>query len=114
VFNPAKLLLDPYSKAIEGEVQWSDAVFAHQLLHPGRPSELDSAPNMPRSIVVDTSFDWGNDTGHPFVRVGHLRDTRQGHIDAAPGGTSGTARHLRRHGKRSDSRSLSEARGFCS
>ena len=62
VFNPAKLLLDPYSKAIEGEVDWNDAVFAHQFLHPNRISEVDSAPNMPRSIVTDTGFDWGDDS----------------------------------------------------
>ena len=70
VFNPAKLLLDPYSKAIEGEVQWGEAVFAHQLLHPERPSELDSAPHMPRSIIVDTTFDWGDDSppGTPLYR----------------------------------------------
>ena len=61
VFNPAKLLLDPYSKAIEGQVQWGDSVFAHQLAHPDRISETDSAPAMPRSIVVDGAFDWGAD-----------------------------------------------------
>jgi glycogen operon protein len=61
-FNPAKLLLDPYARAIEGEVKWSNAVFAHQWHHPDRISEIDSAPSMPRSIVVDTSFDWGDDT----------------------------------------------------
>jgi isoamylase len=62
MFNPSKLLLDPYSKAIEGEVKWSDAVFAQQPARPDRISELDSAPNMPRSVVVDTAFDWGDDT----------------------------------------------------
>jgi glycogen operon protein len=61
VYNSAKLLLDPYAKAIEGEVQWSDAVFAHQSAHPDRISELDSAPAMPRAVVVDTAFDWGDD-----------------------------------------------------
>ena len=59
LFNSAKLLLDPYSKAIEGEVQWSDAVFAYQSHHPDRISEIDSAPSMPRSIVVDTPIRLG-------------------------------------------------------
>jgi glycogen operon protein len=70
VFNPAKLLLDPYSKAIEGNVDWGEAVFSHQFLHPNRISEKDSASHMPRSIVVDTKFDWGNDTapGMPLYR----------------------------------------------
>jgi glycogen operon protein len=70
VFNPAKLLLDPYSKAIEGDIEWTDAVFAHQPNHPDRINETDSAPSMPRSIVVDTDFDWGDDQppGTPLYR----------------------------------------------
>ena len=59
--NPAKLLLDPYAKAIEGEVQWNDAVFGHE---PGRPSRInraDSAPFVPRSVVTSPYFEWGND-----------------------------------------------------
>jgi len=70
LFNPAKLLIDPYAKAIEGEVDWSTAVFAHQWHHPDRISEIDSARNVPRSIVVDTGFDWGDDSrpGLPLHR----------------------------------------------
>jgi glycogen operon protein len=60
-YNPNKLLLDPYAKAIEGDVQWSDIVFGHQSGHSDRIDERDSAPAMPRSIVVDTDFDWGDD-----------------------------------------------------
>jgi isoamylase len=59
--NPAKLLLDPYAKAIEGEVQWKDAVFGHE---PGRTSRInraDSAPYVPRSVVTNPYFEWGND-----------------------------------------------------
>ena len=59
-FNPAKLLLDPYAKAIEGSVVWNDTVFAHQVDHPDRIDERDSAPSMPRSVVVDSEFDWGD------------------------------------------------------
>jgi isoamylase len=61
LFNAAKLLLDPYSKAIEGRVKWSRDVFAHQPQHPDRLNEADSSPYMPRSIVVDSAFDWGAD-----------------------------------------------------
>ncbi len=60
-FNPNKLLLDPYARAISGTIAWSPACFSYV---PGEPHELeasDSAPNMPRSIVVDSSFDWGED-----------------------------------------------------
>ena len=61
--NPAKLLLDPYSKAIEGQVIWDEAVFPYQIGNPeGDPSQKDSAPFMPKSIVTDPFFDWGNDS----------------------------------------------------
>jgi glycogen operon protein len=89
-FNPAKLLLDPYSKAIEGDVHWSDAVFAHQPSRPSRISELDSAPNMPRSIVIDPAFDWGDDTppGKPLyesvIYETHVRGISMLHPDVPP------------------------------
>jgi isoamylase len=64
--NPQKLLLDPYAKAIEGSVTWDRAIFPFAKDDSGwldemRPSDLDSAAFMPKSIVVDTSFDWGDD-----------------------------------------------------
>ncbi len=61
-FNPAKLLVDPYARAIEGDVRWSD------LLRPGTPGDpavpdpRDSAGSVPRGIVVTDDFDWGGDT----------------------------------------------------
>jgi isoamylase len=60
-FNPSKLLIDPYARAIEGEVLWSDAVFGYQRHYPDRMNDRDSALFMPRSIVVDDQFDWGED-----------------------------------------------------
>jgi isoamylase len=60
--NPAKLLLDPYAKAIEGEVKWNQTVFPYNFNEPeGPPNEDDSAPSVPKSIVINPSFDWGND-----------------------------------------------------
>ena len=60
--NPAKLLLDPYAKAIEGEVEWNEAVFPYSPGEPqGGPDGRDSAPFVPRSIVIESSFDWGTD-----------------------------------------------------
>jgi isoamylase len=59
--NPAKLLLDPYAKAVEGEVRWADPVYGHQPGDLSSPSPADSAPFVPRSVVADTSFDWGDD-----------------------------------------------------
>ncbi|HEY6102079.1 MAG TPA: glycogen debranching protein GlgX [bacterium] len=61
--NPAKLLLDPYAKAIDGQVQWHDAVFPYRLgdSEGDRADEQDSAPYVPRSVVVSPFFDWGSD-----------------------------------------------------
>jgi isoamylase len=63
LFNPAKLLLDPYGKMVDGEVTWSPVVFAHDKDQPGEIDSADSAPSMPRSVVVDDAFDWHDD--HP-------------------------------------------------
>ncbi|MCL1600130.1 MAG: glycogen debranching protein GlgX, partial [Actinomycetia bacterium] len=60
--NPDKLLLDPYSRAIDGVVEQSDAVLPYRVGRPDLRDDRDSAPFMPRSIVVDESFDWGDDT----------------------------------------------------
>src|SRR5216684_286077 len=60
--NPAKLLLDPYAKAIEGGVEWDEAVFPYWFDNPeGPPNDRDSAPFVPRSVVVSPYFDWGNE-----------------------------------------------------
>ena len=52
-FNPAKLLLDPYSRAIEGQVTFGPEVLGHTVGEPYTASPLDSAPHMPRSLVLD-------------------------------------------------------------
>ena len=59
--NPNKLLLDPYARAISGAVRWEPPVLPFV---PGNPDELstdDSAGHVPRSIVIDPRFDWGDD-----------------------------------------------------
>ena len=57
--NPAKLLLDPYGKAVEGGLEWNRALFSDR---PGRPSfSRDSAPFMPRSVVINPYFGWADD-----------------------------------------------------
>jgi glycogen operon protein len=63
-FNAAKLLLDPYARALDGTIQWSDALFGYQVGHPDAdlaPDGRDSAAGMPKSVVVDTAFTWGDD-----------------------------------------------------
>ncbi|MFD1936399.1 MULTISPECIES: glycogen debranching protein GlgX [Nonomuraea] len=54
--NPHKLLLDPYAKAIEGGVTWNKALYDGDM-----PNLEDSAPFMPRSIVINPFFGWGHD-----------------------------------------------------
>jgi isoamylase len=60
--NSNKLLLDPYAKAVEGEVKWNEAVFPYRFKDPeGSVNQEDSASYVPKSVVIDPSFDWGND-----------------------------------------------------
>ena len=67
--NPAKLLLDPYARATSGPVHFGPEVLGHDVDDPTRPSDLDSAAHVPRSIVVDPAFDW-DDGGRPSRRYG--------------------------------------------
>jgi isoamylase len=63
-FNPAKLLIDPYAKAVSGTIKWSDELFGYTI---GDPAEdlsrdpRDSAGAMPKSVVADPAFTWGDD-----------------------------------------------------
>ena len=61
--NHAKLLLDPYSKAVAGTVRWDQAVYSYVLAHGDDTviDRTDSASAMPKSIVIDASFEWGDD-----------------------------------------------------
>ncbi|WP_293943656.1 MULTISPECIES: glycogen debranching protein GlgX [unclassified Sphingobacterium] len=63
-FNANKLLIDPYAKAISGTVQWNDALFGYRIGAPEADLSFDdanSAAYVPKSIVVDNRFDWGED-----------------------------------------------------
>ncbi|HEY8141274.1 MAG TPA: glycogen debranching protein GlgX [Kofleriaceae bacterium] len=57
----SKLVIDPYARAIDGPVRWHEAVFPHRFDDPNKVNELDSAPYMPRCVVVNPYFDWDND-----------------------------------------------------
>ncbi len=60
--NPAKLLLDPYAKAIDGDVRWHEAVFPYRFgAGPDVRNDADSAPYMPKCIVQQPFFDWAGD-----------------------------------------------------
>jgi isoamylase len=63
-FNPAKVLMDPYAKAITGEVQWKPEMFAYQIDHPEADlvrDERDNATLVSKCVVVDQTFNWDND-----------------------------------------------------
>jgi isoamylase len=63
-FNPAKLLIDPYAKAITGAITWSNALFAYKVGGPREDLELDpdnSAGGVPKCVVIDPAFTWEDD-----------------------------------------------------
>jgi isoamylase len=88
--NADKLLLDPYARAIEGQVTWHPEVFGHVVeaqLHgdPDVRDERNSAPYVPRAVVVDNRFDWGDDSppqvpwAQTVIYETHLRNLTKRH-----------------------------------
>ncbi len=87
-FNSAKLLLDPYAKAVSGSIRWSDELFGYTVGSPDEDlsrDDRDSAVWMPRGIVVDPAFSWADDRPprHPWNRTViyecHVRGTTLRH-----------------------------------
>ena len=111
MFNPAKLLLDPYARAVSGTVLPDGPIYGYprpasrdlddvRAAQRGPRSDVDSAPYVPRSVVVHDDFDWGDDDE---VRPRHRwTDTIvyemhvKGFTAAARGGARGDPRDLRR------------------
>ncbi len=60
-FNPNKLLLDPYAKAVDGQVQWNQSVFGYDFGDPDSRNDDDSATSMMKGVVVNPFFDWAGD-----------------------------------------------------
>ena len=65
-FNPNKLLLDPYARAHAGKLEWNPAVFGYVMESEDDTTfdERDSAPFVPKCVIVDPNFDWRGDAGH--------------------------------------------------
>ncbi len=64
-FNPSKLLIDPYAKALTGIIKWSDAMFGYRVGDPAEDlsyDERNNAGNIPKCVVIDQAFTWGGDT----------------------------------------------------
>ncbi|MDB4906577.1 MAG: glycogen debranching enzyme GlgX [Gemmatimonadetes bacterium] len=63
-FNAAKLLVDPYARAITGEIKWSDALFAYKVggeHEDFEPTTDNDASRVPKSVVIDNAFTWDGD-----------------------------------------------------
>ena len=88
--NPSKLLMDPYARAISGQVSWNEALMPGRTDAADQPDDSDSAPYMPRSIIVDDAFTW-TDEHRPMVRPQdrilyemHVKGFSAGNPDLAP------------------------------
>src|ERR1700728_2840395 len=88
--NPSKLLLDPYGKAVEGQVTWHQAVYSYQHGNPSVLNTDDSAPYMPRNVVINPYFDWGDDRPprtpyhETLIYEAHVRGLTMRHPEVAP------------------------------
>ncbi|AHH99729.1 glycogen debranching protein GlgX [Kutzneria albida] len=83
--NPNKLLIDPYAKAVSGDVDWDESLFGYRFADPGQRNDGDSAAHLPKSVVISPFFDWGNDR-HPHtpyhetvIYEAHVRGTTVAH-----------------------------------
>ena len=100
-FNPHKLLIDPYAIAIEGDVISSVKIFGYRWDSEEEDlsySELDSAQQVPKCIVVNPKFNWGRrpSAQHPLAQNYHLRDACKRVYPAASRHPRRPTRHLRR------------------
>lgn len=91
--NPNKLLLDPYAKAIEGNIDGDESLFSYWFKSPDDTSamnDLDSATHTMKSAVINPYFDWGNDQ-HPYISYhdsviyeAHVRGMTNLNMDVPP------------------------------
>ncbi|ADB29856.1 glycogen debranching enzyme GlgX [Kribbella flavida DSM 17836] len=66
--NPSKLLLDPYARAIDGQVDGDESLFSYRFAKPDELNTMDNREHTMLSVVTNPYFDWGNDRppGHPY------------------------------------------------
>jgi glycogen operon protein len=105
--NGSKLLLDPYAKAVDGNIDWAQACFSYTWGDQDSFNDEDSAPHMSKSVVISPFFDWDNDR-HPntpynstVIYEAHVKGLTQTHP-----ASRGDPRHLRRRGAPGDDRAL--------
>ena len=85
--NPNKLLLDPYSKAIDGTFDWNQSLFGYNFGDPDSRNDDDSAASMPKAVVISPFFDWGVDRAprrgyaKTVIYEAHVKGLTQTHPD---------------------------------
>ena len=85
--DPSKLLLDPYAKAIDGQITTSNTLYSYDFEDPSQPNHQDSAHDNMVSVVINPYFDWGHDRppGHDYsesiIYEAHLRGMTMQHPD---------------------------------
>lgn len=86
-FNPQKLLLDPYAKAVEGQIEWGQPVFGYTFGDPDSRNDEDSAAHMMKGVVVNPYFDWAGDRlpktpyAESVIYEAHVKGLTQRHPD---------------------------------
>ena len=86
-YNPNKLVIDPYAKAVTGNIDWNQAVFSYNFGDPESRNDEDSAHYMPKGVVINPFFDWAGDR-HPrtpyadsFIYEAHVKGLTMLHPD---------------------------------
>ncbi|HEY8371701.1 MAG TPA: glycogen debranching protein GlgX [Pseudonocardiaceae bacterium] len=88
--NPHKLLLDPYAKAVSGELRWHEALYGYRFDDPEARNDLDSARYLPKSVVINPFFDWGDDRpprvpyNESVIYEAHVRGLTVRHPEVPP------------------------------
>ena len=86
----SKLLLDPYGKAVEGDISWDESLYDYQFADPWKQNTTDSAPRMPKNVVINPFFDWGQDRAphipyhETVIYEAHVRGLTLLHPDVPP------------------------------
>jgi isoamylase len=88
--NLNKLLLDPYARAIDGNFEWDQSLFGYNFGDPDSRNDDDSALRMPKSVVINPYFDWGDDRSprHAYadtvIYEAHVKGLTQTHPAIPP------------------------------
>jgi isoamylase len=91
--NPNKLLIDPYARAIDGDIQWDESVYGYRFGHEDGDlsrNDADSGAFVPKSVVVTDDFDWGRDTRprtplhETFIYEAHVKGFTKKHPSVPP------------------------------